>query len=196
MLLRDITGPKRAKNGAAYVVSDELALAAQRGDRAALAELHRKSKGLVRWLVKRYSSTSLTSEDFVQEGWLGFMRALQTWKPQKGTRFNVWMTFWVRAAAANALRKRREKPTAKGRYDRYRDPRDVEAEVHEAICLRQVNEILDDICQADALLIERRAYGATLEEIGKELGVSRERVRQREETAYRRPRAIAKRGDI
>lgn len=61
--------------------------------------------------------------------------------------------------------------------------------VDERMVARLLDMIIDsELCNTDALVIRRRMRGATLEDVGVELGVCRERIRQRYAKAVRKLR--------
>jgi RNA polymerase sigma factor, sigma-70 family len=47
-------------------------------------------------IVKRYTQTSISTEDLIQEGNLGLFRAIQKFDVKSGNKFGTYATFWVR----------------------------------------------------------------------------------------------------
>lgn len=153
-----------------------------------------KHLGLAAIVARRFHC--LEFEDAMQEACLGLMRAAQTYDPAKG-RLSTYSFLWMRTFCCRAMRRQNV---------RIRTPSDLWGPPYEGAAPSRTLESMlpshatapDDEASAhqlSAALLERietlppklqhvirgRFYeDQTLQEIGLELGVSRERVRQLE----------------
>jgi len=59
--------------------------------------------GLVLHVANRYRSRSLSYSDFVQEGMLGLIKAVDRFDHRRGLRFSTYGTWWIRHAMGRAL---------------------------------------------------------------------------------------------
>lgn len=85
-------------------VSADLVERAQRGDKRALALVVASVEALVMRGAKRIRRAGLDYEDVVQEGRLGTLKAVATFKPDGGANFATWAAFWIRAYQMRALK--------------------------------------------------------------------------------------------
>lgn len=131
-------------------------------------------------------------EDLVQEGTMGLLRAIRDWDPNRAT-LRTYARFWIRDAIQKAVG-----------YDGYkyveRPTTSLDAVADNGSCLHDVlpsetfenpeeaairNERIQTVRDAvaslegrDAAIFRGSLYGSTNEDIGQEIGISRERVRQ------------------
>jgi RNA polymerase sigma factor (sigma-70 family) len=77
---------------------DELALRAQAGDMQAREELIERLLPLVNSIARGYRTAGLERGDFVQEGCVGILRALQRFDPDRGVPFSIYAALWIRQA--------------------------------------------------------------------------------------------------
>ena len=75
-----------------------LVLAAQRGDRAARAQLVAAFMPLVSATARTYRSGHVQRLELLQEGVVGLLRALERFDPDRGVPFWGYATWWVRQA--------------------------------------------------------------------------------------------------
>ncbi len=68
----------------------ELLEAAREGDKAAAEKLVEANSGLIWSIVRRYLGRGVESEDLYQLGCVGFLKALQTFDTEYGTRFSTY----------------------------------------------------------------------------------------------------------
>jgi RNA polymerase sigma factor (sigma-70 family) len=87
------------------ISNEELALKAQRGDKAAKELLVKQNMGLVYMVARRYPMPGVQLDDQVQEGCIGLLECLNTYDPEKGCAFS---THAVQRIKANILRKGNE----------------------------------------------------------------------------------------
>ena len=68
----------------------ELLEAAREGDKAAAEKLVEANSGLIWSIARRYLGRGVESEDLYQLGCVGFLKALQTFDTEYGTRFSTY----------------------------------------------------------------------------------------------------------
>ncbi len=203
----------------------ELARQIRGGDAAARARLVTANLRFVVSVAKRYQGRGVSLADLVNEGNLGLIRAAERFDGAKGVRFVSYAVWWIRQAILQAIDRtatsgrgdEEEKPPrprwisldaplgpgASGRLE------DVVADDGEAPDRELEREALRTAVEASLTCLPerearvlRRYFGmdgsgpATLDQIGRELGVSRERVRQIKDRALARLRAGARRGEL
>ena len=84
----------------------ELAERAQKGDDVARERLIKANLRLVVSVAKRFKpSSSLSFSDFIQEGNLGLIEAINNFDPQRGTKLSTYATIWIRQAIFKAIEK-------------------------------------------------------------------------------------------
>jgi len=81
----------------------ELARRVAAGDREAERRMAEANLRLVVKLAKRYAGRGLPLPDLIEEGNLGLLRAVQKYRPDKGTKFSTYASWWVRQAIVRAL---------------------------------------------------------------------------------------------
>ena len=166
----------------------ELKRAVRQGARAK-DEFIRANLRLVVSLAKRYPlPTSMDLLDLIQEGNLGLEHAVDKFDWRKGFKFSTYATFWIRQSIGRALDQK---------ASLIRLPGDRSSQLRAAIR----GELADEVERAMETLTDRERevlrlrYGLgldrelTLEEIGRRLSVTRERVRQIEAKAVAKMRA-------
>jgi RNA polymerase sigma factor (sigma-70 family) len=86
-------------------VSADVVVKAQRGDKRALELVLASVEGLVARGAKRIRRAGLDVDDMLQEGRMGALRAVETFKPGKGANFATWAAYWVSAFQRRALKR-------------------------------------------------------------------------------------------
>lgn len=74
----------------------EISLKSLAGDEEARKKLIESNYRLVLWSATKKFSPNLSSEDLLQEGLLGLMRATESYDPTKGFRFSTYALWWVK----------------------------------------------------------------------------------------------------
>ena len=153
-------------------------------------ELCRNYKPLVQSLAARYSGKGIEFDELSAAAQLGLARALRKFDPGKGVPFGGYAQHWI-SGQIQALFKPGRDALGFGRTVSLNAPVDVkgEDETVEFIDLVVDDSVpiigpdLSDLSEQDQYIVQARSGGATLVEIGKSLGISAERVRQREARA-------------
>jgi RNA polymerase primary sigma factor len=85
--------------------ADEIRLARriEQGDMAAKDEMIVCNLRLVHALAARYSGRGVESEDLVQEGTIGLIRAVEKFDHRRGLKFSTYAVWWIRRSVMDAL---------------------------------------------------------------------------------------------
>ncbi|MFQ5689930.1 MAG: RNA polymerase sigma factor RpoD/SigA [Gemmatimonadota bacterium] len=186
----------------------------RRGDERARERLVKANLRFVVSVAKRYQNRGVPLPDLVNEGNLGLLRAAGRFDGSRGVRFISYAVWWIRQAIVQAVTRGSgrgagsgaapawlslDAPLGEGREARLRDvladpqPDDPGAKV-------ELDALRDALAASLTCLPEReervlRLYFGldgdpprSLDQVGSELGVSRERVRQIRERALARMR--------
>lgn len=73
------------------------------GDEVALEQFVKANQGLIVFIAKPYFGLGLETEDLIQEGNLGLLRAIKDFDYKKGYKFSTYGYFWIRSAILRAL---------------------------------------------------------------------------------------------
>ncbi len=159
---------------------------------------------LVASIAKRHAGASDNFFELLSDGNLSLMRAVEKFDYSRGNKFSTYASWAIMKNFARSI------PDEKHRRDRYvtgleelfdaaADTRSDEHEL-EATAERahhQVNRLLDRLSERERRIIQLRAgldaeRGLTLEQVGKELGITKERVRQLEARTMTKLRSLAR----
>ena len=81
----------------------ELARRVRNGDMIARDTLIKSNLRLVVAIAQKYKGGTTTVNDLIQEGNMGLVKAVERYDPDKGIRFAVYATYWIRQAMSRAI---------------------------------------------------------------------------------------------
>jgi RNA polymerase primary sigma factor len=187
-----------------------------KGDERALNKLIEANLRFVVVIARQYQGKGLSMEDLVSEGNMGLMKAASKYDATRGLRFVNYAVVFIRRQIEKAL----DKESAEQRVDSMRDgqTRSVDAplgskanvsllsvlvnadspmadqRVYDANLAEAIEQALTELNERERAVIN--AYFGigeermTMAEIGEQMGLKRERVRQIRDRATRRMRKI------
>lgn len=167
-------------------------------------------------IARNYKGLGLSYSDLIQEGNAGLFKAADKFDPDKGYKFISYAVNWIKQSILEALNKKNSLKSAELPNETYDDVLDEKKDLTiNDISLDDVYLDLSDderrrekdICDVAKFLLtgltSREKYivcqynginekkSKTLEEIGNDLGITKERVRQINEKAMKKLRAYA-----
>ncbi len=197
--LRDAIDPAQARSSDLDKVED-----LQRQALALKDHLISSNMRLVVSIAKRHAGLGDNFFELLSDGNVSLMRAVEKFDFGRGNKFSTYASWAIMKNFARSI------PEEKHRRDRFitgqelmfeaaPDTRsDEQAELASAQrAQQQVNRLLDRLDERERMIIKLRAgldaeRGLTLEQVGKELGITKERVRQLEARTMSKLRSIAR----
>jgi len=79
-----------------YKENDSLAIKAQAGDIRAKEELVQRNSKFIYYLANKYVTDQYSQEDLFQDGVIGMLKALHTYKPESSS-FTTYAFYWIKA---------------------------------------------------------------------------------------------------
>lgn len=134
----------------------ELAKRMEMGDKQAKARLIEANLRLVVSIAKRYVGRGMQFLDLIQEGNMGLIKAVEKFDHRRGFKLSTYATWWIRQAITRAIADQ---------------ARTIRIPVH-------MVETINKLIRTSRQLIQELGREPTPEEIGTEMGISADKVRE------------------
>lgn len=156
--------------------------------------------GLARWMVGRFTNTSLDAEDLASEAFIALTRSVDRFNPWVGYKFSTYASNAIsRAISRKGDQERRYRTrfpaTHNETVERPTEPMDLNAELQAERVQHVMRQNLADLTLLEAKVIADRFYRRperpmTYRAIGATVGLSKERVRQIQNVALEKIRGV------
>ena len=77
------------------MTNEELVILIQQGDKERIAELYQQNTGIIEKIAHSFTAYE-EKEDLMQVAFFGLVRAVELWKPDAGTLFISYATYWIK----------------------------------------------------------------------------------------------------
>lgn len=178
------------------LTDSELCTLARNGDGTAMAELFQRHAGIVPSRVKRYWRSFPWADrwDMMQVGYIGMLTAIRLYNPERGN-FSYFAFMAVRHAIMAWVERELKYANRFAHFDEF-DPPENSVDSCETFDATDAQIEIDRIRNTlpDRWFQALELYykgGFTLEEVGQQMGVSRERVRQMLRNGVKRANKLA-----
>ena len=168
------------------LTDEQLALMAADGDDESMALLIAKITPIAKAKAGRYDGPRLSADDLVQEGMLGFLDAVKSFRPEKGVPFKAYAETCINNRIISAVRASLNNKNAaltnavsiddesSDIFSRSSDPAVIFADKHGSELLKKI--ISDDHSDFERQVIELRLLDQSYAQIAASLGCSEKAV--------------------
>ena len=141
-------------------------------------------------IASKYRGKGIDLEDLRAAGLMGLVLASRKFKPDREVAFGGYAQHWIRGEITNLFK--RSNPLDRAKSLTRKNENDEEAHQKDvADAPPIITPDLSGLSDRERFIVQARAAGKTLGEIGKGLGLSAERVRQIEALARPRMKGVA-----